>query len=241
VLWLLLFLVLLAFVLAVVLWGGSLFGHSYFYTEIAAGLIWRAAVAAGILVLFYFCWSMINVAGGRPTTGELPYPEFWRFSNRIYMVDSPVPELTSKKRSGEAVYLLDKTQPRGTNYKLADGVENWSPSGVEWISLKHDGTEYKFDHVKGDDDAGYRRFVDKEHGWEMRDVEIGQPSYTSFPRLVVYFILNVLHLGLWIAVVWLVLRFSLPHAVVLAFILWLIFTVLVFPVLFANVQAAVRV
>src|SRR6267378_3026756 len=102
------FLVLLALVLAVVLWGATQFGQSYFYTE--------------------------------PANGDLPYPVLWRFSNRIYMVDNPVPEFTSKKNYDEpALYKLDKTQLRGTNYKRADGTENWSAKSAEWISLKHDG------------------------------------------------------------------------------------------------------
>src|SRR5580704_3491602 len=119
VLFMLFFLVLLAFVLAVVLWGGSLFAQSYYYTEPAGGLFWRAPLAASILCIFFLLWSIINFVGGN-LGGELPYPEFWRFSNRIYMVDNAVPEFTSKKRNGEpALYILDKTQPLGTNYRLA--------------------------------------------------------------------------------------------------------------------------
>lgn len=242
-LFMLFFLVLLAFVLAVLLWGGSLFAQSYYYTQPADGLFWRAALAAGTVTLFFLFWSTLNFVGGNQDTGELPYPQFWRFSNRIYMVDNPVPEFISKKKSSlePALYKLDKTQPRGTIYKQADGVENWNSPGVEWISLWHDDKEYKFEHDPDNEGSGgYRRFVDKEHGWELREVEIGQPSYTSFSRVVVYFILNVLHLALWIAVVAFILRFSLSHAMVLAFVMWLAFTVLVFPVLFANVQAAVR-
>jgi hypothetical protein len=243
VLFMLCFLVLLSLVLAVVLWGATQFGQSYFYTEPASGLLWRAPAAAGILTFFYLLWSLLNYAGGNPANGDLPYPVLWRFSNRIYMVDSPVPEFTSKTKNTEpTLFKLDKTQLRGTNYKQAEGPENWSARGVEWISLKHDGKEYKFESDKTYKEAGggYARFVDKENGWEMREIEIGQPSHTSSFRLLVYFCLNVLHLIVWVAVVWLVLRFSLPHAVLLAFLMWLAFTLMMLPLLFGNVQSAVR-
>jgi hypothetical protein len=237
------FLVLLGLVLAAVLWGASQFAQGYFYTEPASGLLWRGPAAAGILVLFYLFWSLLNYAGGNSATGEVPYPVFWRFTNRIYLVDNPVPEFVSKKQRGEPLlYKLDKTQ-RGTRYKMADGDEYWSENGVEWIKLQHDGTEYEFidDPAFAKETGGsYKRWVDNVHGWEIRSVEIGQPSHTSFFRLLFFFFLNGLHLMVWIAVTWLVLRFSLPHAILLGFIVWLAFTVIVLPVLMGNVETALR-
>jgi hypothetical protein len=243
VLFLLFFLALLAFVMAVVLWGGSLFAQGYFYTEPASGLIWRAPAAAGVLTLFYLFWTVLNYTGGDPATGEVPYPALWRFSPAIFLVNKPVPEFISQKRSTDdepALYKLDKTQTRSTTYKLANGTENWSAQSAQWIKLKLDGTEYTFERVKRSDDSGYQLFVDKANGWQMDERWIGEPSYTSMPRLIMYFFLNVIHLILWLAVATLLLRFSIAHGLMLGFVMWFAFTLLVLPVLFTNVESSVR-
>jgi hypothetical protein len=242
VLGLLLFLVLLALVLAALLWGGSMFAQQYLYTTPASGLIWRGAAAAGAVALFLFFWTLLNYAGGDPATGDMPFPVAWEFSNRVFLVDKPVPQFESKKRNGEPTrYALDKTQS-GVKYKQVGGTEYWGPEGVEWIKLNHDNVEYKFERERSAEtgSGGYRVFVDQSAGWEMDERWIGQPSHTSTFRLLVYFLLNLLHLVLWIVCCWLLLRFALPHAIVLGFVLWLIFTLPVFYVLFSTVKSALR-
>jgi hypothetical protein len=42
-------------------------------------------------------------------------------------------------------------------------------------------------------------------------------------------LLNVLHLGVWFAVLWLLLRFQWPHALGLAVVFWLVMTLAVVP------------
>ena len=242
VLTILFFLALLTFVLAVVLWGGSLFAQSYFYTEPASGLYWRGPVVAAALTLFYFIWSSLNLAGG-DSTGDVPYPAVWQFSNRIFLVQSPVPEIVCKKKGDDepAVYQLDKSQP-GVIYKRVDGAGNWSPSGVEWIKLNYDGTEYTFEYDKNmSKDAGYYSvFVDKNSDWQMDERWIGQPGHTSTFRVLVYLFLNWIHLLLWFAGLWLVLRFSWQHALAIGLVMWLAFTLMIVPVLGTNVQTALR-
>ena len=236
---LVLFILLLAVVLAVALWGGSLFAQSYLYTEPASGLLWRAPAAAGILAFFYLFWSVVNYVGGDRATGEVPYPVLWEFTNRTYLVSNPVPQIESKKLRGEpAVYKLDKTQ-RPPRYKRADGGEYWDAPAVEWIKLMHDGKEYKFEPKSRE--GRYQLFVDRDNGWEMKEVELGRPSYSSSFRLVFYFFLNGVHLLVWLACAWLLLRFHLSAAIALGFVMWLVFTLIVFPVLFARVEGAVRV
>jgi hypothetical protein len=243
VLSILLLLALLAFVLAVVLWGGSLFAQSYFYTEPASGLFWRGPLVAAALTLFYFLWAMLNFTGSDPGTGEVPYPAVWQFSNRVFLVSTPVPEFVSKKIRGDepVVCQLDKSQP-GVVYKCVDGTGNWAPAGVEWIKLVHDGTEYTFeyDKSKSDDSGGYRVFVDKHSDWQMDERWIGRPGYTSFFRVLVYLFLNWIHLVLWFIGLWLVLRFSWPHALAIGLVMWFAFTLMIVPALSATVQTALR-
>jgi hypothetical protein len=233
-------LLILAVVLTAALWFGTLFLQSYLYTEPSGGVFWQAPVAAGVLTFFYMCWSLLNVAGGTVVDGkpEIPYGIVWEFSNRTYLVNEPVSQFESKPKNDEPkLYRRDKAA--GLNvYKQDGGVERWNARGVEWIKITHEGRDYKFVYEKPPEGANII-FVDKESGWEMKEVEMGRPSSSSFWRLVMYFLLNVTHLVVWIACLWLVLRFAPSHALGLGFVMWLLFTLAVLPGLFARAAGAV--
>jgi hypothetical protein len=234
--------VLIGAVLTAVLWFGTLFLQSYFYTEPSGGVFWQAPLAAAVLTVFYLFWSLLNVWGGTVVDGrvEIPYGILWSFSNRIDLSPEPVAEFESKRRNEAEpeVFKLEKL-PKEIKYKRVDKNEYWSSNGVEWVKFKDkEGKEYKFEPVPSER-GGNRVFVDREQGWEMTDIRPGQASYTSFGRLLVYFFLNALHLLLWIACLWLVLRFAPSHAVGLGVVMWLLFTLAVFPGLFSRAAAAV--
>jgi hypothetical protein len=240
---LLLVVVLIGVVLTAALWFGTLFLQSYFYTEPSGGVFWQAPLAAGVLTLFYLFWAVLNVMGGTVVEGrnEIPYGILWSFSNRVDLSSDPAPELESKRKNETEVevFKLEKS-PKGAKYKKVGGTEYWSSAGVEWVKIKDkEGKEYKFEPVPTPR-GGNLVFVDRESGWEMTpDVRPGMASYTSFGRLVVYFFLNALHLALWVLCLWLVLRFSLGHALGLGLVMWLLFTLAVFPGLFSRAAAAV--
>jgi hypothetical protein len=241
VLTLLLVVILIGAVLTAVLWGGTLFLQSYFYTEPTEGIVWQAPLAAGVLTFFYLCWAILNVAGGTMIEGrpEIPYGVVWQFSNRLYLVNDPVPQFESKAKSDTESHVFKRLKAAGPYvYKREDSDERWNPKGVEWVKFTHDSQEYKFVPEKSQG-RGYSVFVDEANGWEMREIDMGQPTRTSFFRLVFYFLLNVIHLVLWIALLWLVLRFAPGHAVLLGFVLWLVFTLAVFPLLFSQAAGVV--
>jgi len=238
VLSLLLALFVVAVVLALVLWLGSVFAQSYFYTEPAGGLFWRGPAAAAVLVLFLLFWSVLNVWGGnRSVDKRIPFPYITDFTNTVDLVREPVDQFESKKLKGlPALYKRNKLQAQV--YTNPDTQENWSASGVEWIKIHHDGQEYKF--VREKVEAGqYPLFVDHVNGWEMKESRMGIPSYSSFFRVLVYFFLNGMHLLLWVACFWLLLRFSISHALLLGGVLWLAFTLIVFAVLSEAAKSAV--
>jgi hypothetical protein len=243
VLSLLLVVVLIGAVLTAALWVGTLFLQGYLYTEPSGGVFWQAPLAAAVLTFFYLFWSLLNVWDGTVVDGrvEIPYGILWSFSNRVDLSPEPVAEFESKRKneSEVEVFKLEKS-PHEIKYKRVDKNEYWSPVGVEWVKFKDkDGKEYKFDPIptpKG----GNRVFVDHEHGWEMTDIRPGQASYTSFGRLLVYFLLNAMHLAVWIVCLWLVLRFAPSHAIGLGVVMWLLFTLAVFPGLFSRAAAAVQ-
>jgi hypothetical protein len=170
---------------------------------------------------------------------EIPYGVAWEFSPRILVIREPVREFVSKRRtSEEAVYVIDKTAPRGTMYRRADGGEYWSAAGVEYVKFKHDGQEYCFKPDKTRDED-YIVFVDEDTGLEMSEYQIGTAGYTSSDRLLVYLLLNLAHLALCVTCLWLLLGFQFWHAVGLGLIMWMAATVVVLPGLFEQAGAAV--
>jgi hypothetical protein len=239
VLSLLLVVIIIGIVLTAALWFGTLFLQSYFYTEPSRGVFWQAPAAAGVLTFFYLCWALLNVAGGTVTDGrpEVPYGVIWQYSSRTYLVNEPVKELESKRGPDEPRRFVRDKAAGPYVYKIEGGTERWSPGGVEWVKITHDNQPYTFKQQKQERGAN-PVFTDDETGWEMKTIEMGMPSKSSFGRLVVYFFLNAIHLVLWVACLWLLLRFSLPHAAGLGFVMWLLFTLVVFPGLFSRAAAA---
>jgi hypothetical protein len=242
VLLLLVVLAVLAVALTAVMWFGVLFVQSYLYTSTPDGLFWRAPAAAVALTLFYGLWAMMNVWEGTTTRlggVEIPYGVAWEFSPRVAVIREPVSQFVSKRRtSDEALYMIDKSSPRGTMYRRADGGEYWSAAGVEYVKFKHDGQEYFFKPDKTRDED-YVVFVDDDTGLEMTEYQIGTVGYTSSDRLIIYLVLNVCHLLLWVACLWLLLGFQFWHAAGLGLIVWMVATVAVLPGLFERAAAGV--
>jgi hypothetical protein len=232
VLVLLVALIVIVATLTAVLWSGSLFAQSYLYTSPADGLYWRAPAAAGALTSFYLVWSLLNVLGGSSTAVgivSVPYGVLWEFSPRVEVIAEPVPRFTSKRRSSEpAVYVIDKYSPRELMYRKVDSDEAWNARGTEYVEFTYKRQAYKFVPDKAGSTA-YILFVDENTGLEMWEYEIGRVGYDSYGRLMVYFMLNALHLGIWVLCLWLLLGFEFWHAVGLGFVLWMLATVAILP------------
>ncbi|HYV34233.1 MAG TPA: hypothetical protein VE988_00930 [Gemmataceae bacterium] len=234
-------LVVLFLVLTAVLWLMSQSLQSYLYTEPNGGFFWRAPAAAAVLTAFFWFWAMLNIWGSEatPTGVAIPYGVLWEFSNRIDVIAEPVPQFESKRRTSEQeVFKLDKGLAGRVRYKRVDSDAVWDAAGVEWVKFTHNGQHYDFrpDAERQDD---YVVFVDANSGLEMREFEIGRVGYYSVSRVLVYFLLNVAHLGVWLACFWPLLRFYFWHAIGLAFAMWLLFTVTILQGVFERAAGVV--
>src|SRR5262249_36743366 len=69
------------------------------------------------------------------------------------------------------------------------------------------------------------------------DAEVGQLSTFRWGVFLANLVLNLFHLGLWFACLWLLLRFQWAHAVAVALLLWLVMTLAVLPMLFNRAKA----
>jgi hypothetical protein len=222
---------------AVVLAIGTMFFHSFFYTESSTSALWQAPIAAVVLTLFLSFWCWLNVRDPRSTGAFVPYDTVFRFSNEVRLAQEPVGEFVTVRKGGE--------QEKYQGFKIAQGAghtvvqyyqigktgekgKKWTDSGAEEIIIEHDGKTYHFKPQKaGEGDFPYYL---SEEGWVMMQYDTGVtglPRYFSFWLVLVNVFLNVLHLGLWFVCLWLVLRFQWSHALGLAFVIWLTMTLFV--------------
>jgi hypothetical protein len=75
----------------------------------------------------------------------------------------------------------------------------------------------------------------------MMDYETGPdglPTHFRFGLFVANVFLNLLHLALWFALLWLLLDYQWPHALGLAIVLWLLMTLTFLPLLLGQAGRA---
>ena len=231
-LWLLVLVVAVA--LMVLLWAGGMFLQSYIYTEPSPHLMWGAPAGGALLGAFFAWWLFAVAKSPESRPEEIPYDTIFRFSPRVDMVKEPVRELWAVKKNGEKVlYKRHRIDQNRWEYKDAALDRPWNGSGVEAIELVHDGEKYRFDKEAKTESGGYLRFVN-DKGWTMTSGERGprgEPTTFRTSRFLANLFFNGVHLLLWFACLWLLLRFQWAHALGLAFCLWLVTTLAILPMM----------
>jgi hypothetical protein len=235
-----LFVILLIFglTLGVALFVGGLFVQGYIYTEPSAQLRWGAPVTAAVLFLFVTFWSLIVVFSGSTPT-DIPFDVIWRFSPKVDKFQKPVSELTAIRKGGKSeVYKLHKTVPFAgakarSEYKSVRDGKPWNGDGVEEIVIKTDEGDMRFERVpeKQREQGEFPKFITSDD-WVMTVYDNGptdSPRKFRYGRFIANFFLNFLHLALWFVCLWLLMRFELFHALVGAFAIWLVCTLIILP------------
>jgi hypothetical protein len=237
---LLLILIVVGISLGVGLFVVGLFVQGYIYTEPSPKLTWGAPVAGAILFFFYSLWCLLVVYSAA-TPGDIPYDVAWRFSPRVDMFSTPAKDVWAVRKGGKQEHYVAKKfvrgygVPAGYEYRSADTDRPWNGTGVEAIILRPNDQELRFDRVpeKQREQGAYQEFVSSD-GWRMTEYDSGPtgiPSRYRTDRFLANLLLNFLHLGLWFVCLWLLMRFLWSHALVGAFVLWLVSTLIVLPML----------
>jgi hypothetical protein len=211
-------------VLAALLWGGSRWIQGALYERIPPDLIWRAPAAAAAVTAFLLIWAMLNSAALGPGDTELPYNTLLQFSSE--RLSEPVAEMTVERADAKVIYkkVSLPTTPPTQEYRDADHNQ-FKPERVhdaKAITVKDGENEVRFLP-----DPNEQRFKEEKGRRYL--------SYESFGRITtprtgatwLMIVLNLLHLAIWFVVVWLLLRFEWPHALVGAVALWAAMTMLV--------------
>jgi len=235
---LLLVFILLAFVLTLFLWGGSMLLQGWLYQNPAEHMPLRSAISGTIMASFLTGWCFIDARSG----GK--YDTLFEFSPvEIIEVDS----FTSLLKTAQDKELtVDYTKRIGTRGSSGDFFD---PKGTPWAKNTSD-TMVVAILVKEKDKAEPTRFnanLDAKGNFPRDKTEIrytdasgrympvdslGRIYRKKTGVLIANLLLNGVHFLLWWAVLWFGVRYTIWQACGLAFVIWMFMMVGVQPVLF---------
>jgi hypothetical protein len=221
-------------------WAGTFFFQGYIYTEPTSGLAWQAPAAGAAVGAFVAVWCLCVASSSDASPTDIPYDTLFRFSPKVSMFLRPAPKLTAIKQDGKRIEYVCKRLDQ-TRYRYVDTAYEprpWNSTKVKAIELDYQGQKVVFNMRPVTDAGMYREFV-SDDGWVMLDYDdssqtagpTGMPSQFRTGR----FILNLFfNFGLLVVVflsLWLLLRYQWPHALGLAFVIWLVCVLTVLPML----------
>lgn len=227
-------LLVLAVVLGLVFWVGSVWFQGYIYSEPNEELYWRAPAAAVVLAAFYAGWALLAYL----------YPERFDTLFSFAIVEEQEVDRLWARRAGEAdwVEYNRKTLYHPPFSLYADRQGREPPTNTEAVKIQEDSTEVIFEAVKDAQgnwvtDGPYRIYRDSK-GREMNSGSLGKLQQAYWGRLLANLGLNAAHFVVWLLCVWLLLRFQWHHAFGLAFIFWLLMTVAIVPMILQRAAEA---
>jgi hypothetical protein len=236
-----LIILLVAAGVAVLVAAGTLVIQGYLYSEPVGGMAWRAPAVGAAVGLFYGLWCYIEAKyPGR-------YDTLWNFSTReTTPFDQFWSERTVGKTRTEVLYRRSRGDRGRVVYRDEDG-QVWRRSAggpMTAIIVEEGGQKVRFEaplKPDGTFDVGPDGTVEYREVGGDRVMTEGMPGEVTRSRtglLVGNLLWNLAHLAVWFLCFWLLLQFQWPHALGLAAIFWLVFALVVWPVLQGHVRAA---
>jgi hypothetical protein len=232
VLSLVLVLLVLAVVLAVLLWVGTVWFQGYIYSEPVAQAYWRGPVAGLALTLFFALWCFLDYRSpGR-------FPAQFQFSASD---DKQYKELWAVSQGKETHYTMRKNARGQPEYVDSEGRPWRQHADAVLVQEEKDGEKIRFD-AERDKQGKFKvepgrslRYLDPA-GRVMTEQQLGRLEIPRRGLLFANLGLNLLHLGVWFLVLWLLLRFQWTHALGLAFVFWLLMTLTILQMVLARAE-----
>jgi hypothetical protein len=231
---LLIFLITFA-TLTVLLWAGTVFFQGYIYTEPSEQVYWQAPAAAGVLSLFLTLWCLLIANSEGASTTDIPYNTIFSFSPRVEKYKEAVPVIWVTREGEPKPIRYDRVrdpQFKGrVTYRDKAGKANWFR--IKSLKTVTKDEEMVFEPPQEKSTEDYQAFVSPD-GWFMRVDDggpTGVPEAFVWGRFFLSLFLNILHLAFWFLALWLLLRFQWGHALGLGFVMWLIMTLVILPML----------
>jgi len=237
---LLILLAALTLVFGAVLWLGSVFLQGWLYNDLANRLPQRAIAGGAVLALFHTGWCAVYQADpGRFDTLT---------SFKTEALDGTYDEFESVRRVGkeEKKPVRYVRRGAGNDFVAADGGKTWNRSDADGmvvaLLIKEKGKdaptrfEANLDAKTGNFRPVEETRYEAEGGRRYMDhAALGKVYRVRSMAYLGNIFANLLHLAVWVAVLWPVMRFTLGHAVGIGLILWGVTMVVVQPALFGLV------
>jgi hypothetical protein len=243
-------------VLAVVLTAWSVWFQGYIYTEPAEGLVWRGPAAGAALAVAVAFWVLVDYHSVGGAEGQGRYRPLFEFS--ATETRKPFPELWIPKRGpgqeGDEVYKL---RPGGGRIEyLQGGLPSGRPlpERPPRITVLEGEEKSVFEPERDAEGNFYQRqppwwslnrqpeplrYMDQK-GRVMTEDRLGVLSSFRTGAFIGNLLLNFLLLAVGFVVGWLLLRFQWPHALLQAFVLWLVLQLFVLPPILSRAEAVAR-
>jgi hypothetical protein len=238
---LILILLLTAVGVAVLLAAGTAMIQGYLYSEPADGLEWRAPAAGAAMGVFFALWCLLEArAPGQydtllnfSTRETKAVDRFW--SERVNAgVKQEIPYRKSSDDRGRVIFVDPDNRP----WRRSDNGQ------MTALIIEEDGERKRFE-AELNPDGTFRvepnqplRYVEVGGGRVMTENSPGEITATRTALLIGNLLLNLAHLLAWFGCFWLLLRFQWSHALGLALAFWLVFALVVWPVLQVRVKRA---
>ncbi|HJZ90342.1 MAG TPA: hypothetical protein VKE40_05685 [Gemmataceae bacterium] len=229
----------LTIVVAAVLWLVSVLGQGWLYNDLARHLPLRALAGGAVMSLFLTAWCAIYRADpGRFDT---------LVSFKTERLEGTYDEFESIRKVGKDEKKPVRFIRRGetNDFESAENRKPWNRSDADGMvvallirekgkdqptrfdaNIKPDGTFPQPEDTKFEADRG-RRYMDQSG--------LGKVYRKRSMAVIGNLFANGLHLALWVAVLWPVMRFTLGHAVGFGLVLWGVTMIAVQPALFGLV------
>jgi hypothetical protein len=220
--------------LTVLVYSGARLLQGSFYNEPVSDLYWRAPAAAAVLTAFIGVWCLLDLKA----PGQ--YAAIHQFTPTD---DRQFKELTAIVRKDNKDQTIDyrlRSNERGqSEYRETKPPYRPLPSHPEAIIVNKNGATLRFEPER--DPSGHFRIAEGQalryldaQGEIMSEDTVGRISIFRWGRFLSNMALNGLHLVLWFACLWLLVRFQWPHALGLAVALWLGMTLLLLPMILGT-------
>ena len=237
---LLILLAALTLVFAVVLWGLAVFLQGWLYNDLAGRLPVRALVGGLVLALFHVGWCAVYKADpGR-------FDTLTNFKTET--LDGTYDEFQSVRRVGKEEQKPVRFVRRGSSndFESTQTGRPWNRSDADGLVVallvKEKGndqpTRFDANLDTATDTFRPREETRYEADGGKRYMDLSALGKVYRKRSLAYmgnFFANFLHLALWVAVLWPVMRFALGHAVGIGLALWGVTMLVVQPALFGLV------
>jgi hypothetical protein len=227
---LILILLLIWFGFSVFLTAWTLWFQAYIYSEAVDRIYCRGPAAGAALGLFFTLWVWLDYGTDSRfrTLFEFSARESWEYKKLIVETDAGQTE----------TYLSGKTDRGGlTYYKDGHRTAGTLPSRPNKVTVtdEKDGRQLVFEPER--DSKGHflvrpgesLRYINKDSGRVMLEGQLGQVSTFRWWWLFQNLFINLLHLAVWWACLWLVLKFQFWHSFGMAIVAWLAVTLFMLP------------